>query len=113
MQVSFDVLIERENFFSMGDPTRNLVSLIIRLVPLPFEPFRHKNRRELTVELIPLFIVYEIREAAKKASLNGRAIQKGGGGVKGWAVKEKNTFWEIFIVMAIEPFFFKIAGNGV
>ena len=36
-------------FLSMGDRTRNLVSLHIRLVPLPYEPFQHlQNRCEIT-----------------------------------------------------------------
>ena len=36
-------------FLSMGDRTRNLVSLHIRLVPLPFEPFQHlQNKCEIT-----------------------------------------------------------------
>jgi len=29
----------------------------------------------------------------KKSSLKGRAIKKGGGGVKGWAIKEKIIFF--------------------
>ena len=41
-QTAYDI-IEREIYFflSMGDRTRNLISLHIRLVPLPFEPFQH------------------------------------------------------------------------
>jgi len=37
------------------------------------------------------FISGFLREAAKKSSTNGRAIQRGGGG-EGWAIKGKKNF---------------------
>ena len=43
-------------------------------------------------------VIYNVvREAAKKSSpLNNRAINRGGGGVKGRAIKEKITFFGTF-----------------
>ena len=44
------------------------------------------------------FLYTYFREAAKKISLNGRAIKRGGG--KGGAIKEKKTFFIVFYFVA-------------
>ena len=61
-----------------------------------------------------LFVAYShyVRVAAKKIFLNGNAIKRDGGGVKGLPLRKNNFFGEIFLICLKNSDRHKLKGGG-